>query len=169
MTRRGLSFEAVFFSSANILRETLYCDKSFAVIREEVPAEGLFEKEPDSSPSEIHNSTAPPSSPGDPIEAGVFNVANWAEDISLVRNQRLGVDDDMEPSPDNVPLVHTPASDTLFEVQTWGWDGIYIQAVLTQNQNEPSFRNGWIPQILSYTNIFLNFLPLKWLIIFLLP
>ena len=69
---------------------------------EEGPAEGLFDKEPDPPPPEIQNSTTPPSSPGDPIEAGVFNTFIWAEEISLVRNQGLEVDDEMEPSPDNV-------------------------------------------------------------------
>ena len=51
--------------------------------------------------------TAPPSAPGDPIEAGVFNTSYRAEDISLVRNQGLEVDDDMELAPDNVPLDET--------------------------------------------------------------
>ena len=55
----------------------------------------------------------------------------------------------MEPAPDNVPLVVTFAIDTLFEGQTWGWDGIDFHAVAAQNQNDPSFKNVWIPQSLS--------------------
>ena len=109
---------------------------------------------------------APPSSSGDPIEAGIFNTYNKEEDISLVRNQGLEVDDDMEPTPENVPLVNTTAADTLFEGHTWGWDGIYRRDVVAQNQNEPSFKNGWTPQRLYYINILLQYLPLKWLIIF---
>ena len=66
-------------------------------------SEGLFEKEPAPPPSEIQNSTAPPSDPGDLIESGVFNASNWAEDSALVRNQRMEVYYDMEPAPDNVP------------------------------------------------------------------
>ena len=58
---------------------------------------------------------APPSVPVDPIEAGVLNYSNKSEYIDLVRNQGLGFDDDMEPPPKNVPLVDTPADDTLFE------------------------------------------------------
>ena len=75
----------------------------------------------------------------------------------------------MELSPKNFPLVDTPAADTLFEEQTWGWDGIYCRAVVAQNQNEPSFKKLWIPQSLSYIEIFLHCLPLKWLRIVLLP
>ena len=90
--------------------------------------------------------TAPPSAPGDPIEDGVFNNPNRAEDITHVNNQGLEVDDDMEPAPDNVPLVDTPADNTLFEGQTWGWYGIDSCAIVAQNQNEPSFKNGWIPK-----------------------
>ena len=67
----------------------------------------------------------------------------------------------MEPAPKNVTLVDTPDADTLFEVHTWGWDGIDYRAVVSHNQNDPSFKNGWIPQILSCIEIFLHCLPLK--------
>ena len=105
----------------------------------------------------------------DPIEAGVFNASNWAEDIAIVRNQVLEVDDDMEQAPNTVPLVDTPDDDTLFEGQKWGWDGIYCRAVVAQNQNEPSFKNFWNPQNLSYIDIFLHCLHFKWFIIVFLP
>ena len=75
----------------------------------------------------------------------------------------------MEPSPKNVPLVKTPAADTMFEGQTWGWDEIDRHGVVAQNQNEPSLKILWIPQSLSYIDIFLHCLPLKWLIIVFLP
>ena len=95
VTLRGLSYEDFLFSSAAIPRETLHCAKRFVVFREEVPYEGLFDKEPAPPPSEIKNSTAQPSDPGEPIEGGVFNASNQAEDISLVRNQGLEVDDEI--------------------------------------------------------------------------
>ena len=95
VTLRGLSYEAIFFSSATVPGETFHCAKRFAVIQEEGPAEGLFEKDPAPPQLYIQNLTAPPSAPGDPIEDGVFNAFNWAEDISLFRNQGLEVDDDM--------------------------------------------------------------------------
>ena len=119
LTRRGLSYESVFFSSATVPGETFHCAKRFAVVWEEGPYEGLFDKDTDPPPPEIQNSTTPPSSPGDPIEAGIFSTSNWAEDIALVRNQGLEIDDSMEPSPENSPSVDTPDSDTLFEGQTW--------------------------------------------------
>ena len=58
--------------------------------------------------------TVPPSAPGDPIEDVIFNASNRSEDIALVRNQRLEVDDEMEPAPKNVPLVNNPSDVTLF-------------------------------------------------------
>ena len=169
VTRRGLSYEAVFFSSATVTGETSHCAKMFTVIQEERPDEGLFDKDPDPPPPEIQNSAALPSSPGGANEAGVFNASYQAEDIALVRNKGLEVDDDKEPAPKNVPLVYTPDSDTLFELQTWGWDDIDRRSVLAQNHNEPSFKNVWIPQNLYYIDILLHCLPLKWLIIVLLP
>ena len=113
----GLSYKSGFFYSATVPGETFHCAKRFAVVREEGTAEGLFDKDPDPPPPEIHNSTAPPSAPGDHIDAGVFNASTWAEDISLVRNLVLEVDDNMEPANNNVTLVETPSSDTLFEGQ----------------------------------------------------
>ena len=50
-----------------------------------------------------------------------------------------------------------------------GWNGIYRHSVVSQNHNEPSFKIVWISQSLSYIDIFLNCLPLKCLIIFILP
>ena len=116
VTLSGLSFEAILLSSATVPRETFHCCKRFLVVREEGPDEGLFNKDSAPLSPEIHNSTAPPSAPGDPIESGVFNASNREEDIALVRNQGLEVDDYMEPTPNNVPSFDTPASDTLFQV-----------------------------------------------------
>ena len=62
----------------------------------------------------------------------------------------------LKPAPENVPLVKTCAAGTLFEGHTWGWDGIDFRDVVSQNQNEPSFKNVWIPQILHYIDIFLH-------------
>ena len=75
----------------------------------------------------------------------------------------------MEPTPENITLIDTPSDETLFEGQTWGQYGVDHRAVISQNQNEPSFKNGWNPQSLSYIKIFLHCLPLKQLITFLLP
>ena len=105
VTRRGISYEYVFFSSATIPGDNFHCVKRFAVVPEEVSAEGLFDKEPAPPPPEIQNSTAPPSAPGDPIEAGVFNTYNWAEEIDIVGNQGIELDDGMEQAPKNVHSV----------------------------------------------------------------
>ena len=86
MTRRVLSYKVVFFSSATNPGETFHRAKRFAVVQEDGPAEGFFDKEPAPPPPEIQNSTAPPFAPGDPIESGVFNASDRAEDISLVRD-----------------------------------------------------------------------------------
>ena len=114
--------------------------QAFSVVREEVPDEGFFDKYPSPTPPEIHNLTTPPSAPGDPIVAGIYNASNWAEEIFLVMNQGLEVDYGMEPAPKNVPLVGTPDSDTIFEGHIWGWGGIDLCAVVVQNQNYPFFK-----------------------------
>ena len=118
--------------------ETLHCDKRFAVVRGDDPDEGLFEKLPAPPPPEIQNSTASPSAPGDPIEAGVFNTSNRAEDISLVRNQGLEVDDDMELAPGNVPLDET---------HVWGADmgvGWHWSPCCVITESEWAFLQKWL-------------------------
>ena len=84
-------------------------------------------------------------------------------------NQGLEVDYDMKPDPNHVTLVNTPADEKLFEGQTWGWDGTNRRSVVAQDYNEPSFKNVWIPQILSYIKILIHCLPLNLLRIVLLP
>ena len=74
VTRRGLSYEAVFFSSATIPGDNFHCDNIFVVVWEEGPDEGLLDKETSPPPPETQNLTAPPSALGDPIEAGIFNA-----------------------------------------------------------------------------------------------
>ena len=80
------SYEDISLSYATIPEETLHCYKRFAVVQEEGTAESLFDKETAPSQPDTHNSTAPLSAPGYPIEASVFNASNQAEDISLVMN-----------------------------------------------------------------------------------
>ena len=89
-------------------------------MQEEGTSKWLFDKAPTPPPPEIQNSTASPSAPWDPIKTVIFNAYSWSEDIALVRNQLLDFDDDMESSPNNFPLFHTPAADTLFEGKKWG-------------------------------------------------
>ena len=75
----------------------------------------------------------------------------------------------MEAYPENFPLDDTPTAKKLFEVHAWGRDVIDLRSVVAQNQNETSFKNVWRTQRFSYIKIFLHCLPLKWLIIVLLP
>ena len=56
-------------------------------------------------------------------------------------NQVLEIDYDMKSAPKNFPLGYNPDAETMFEVHTWGWDGIDLRAVVAQNHNEPSFKN----------------------------
>ena len=79
------------------------------------------------------------------------------------------VDDGIEPVPVHVSLVDTIAVDIPFEGHTWGWYCINRRTVVAQNHNEPTFKNGWTPQNLSYIDIFLHCLLLKCLRIVLLP
>ena len=57
------------------------------------------------------------------IDLQVFIASNQDEDIALVHNQGNDVDDDNEPSPENIPDTSTPLTldnEGLFDGQNWG-------------------------------------------------
>ena len=55
VTHRGISYKAVSFSSVTVPGDIFHCVNRYAVVREEGPAEGLFEKDPEPPPPETHN------------------------------------------------------------------------------------------------------------------
>ena len=59
--------------------------------------------------------------PVEEFEASVFHAGNNADDIANVRAMGLGMDDDNEPAPENIPQADDMP---LPNDQTWGWDGI---------------------------------------------
>ena len=112
VTRRGLSYEAIFFSSASIPNIEVPAARRFVVVVEQGPDKGLWD--------EVANNPAPGNPPlpdGDadhipiPIENEIFNLRGTAEDIAMVRNQGFDVDDDNEPVPKNVPTDDGPTVD----------------------------------------------------------
>jgi hypothetical protein len=165
VTRRGLTYDAIFFSSASIPDVELSAARRFVLVLEEGPNDGVWE--------EVANNPAPgnPSLPdGDvdnpvPIDDAIFNLRGTAEDIAMVRNQGFDVDDDNEPVPENVPTDDGPTVDDnngLYEDQTWGWDGIDRRAN-NGGYEEPSFTNGWTPINKSFLDLFLHAVPYTWL------
>ncbi len=58
----------------------------------------------------------------EPIVDFVFNAQHWAEDIALVWATSFEVDDDNEPTPENIPMPDTPLL-SLGEVSTKGRSG----------------------------------------------
>ena len=51
-----------------------------------------------------------------------------AEDITMMRGMGFDINDDNEPAPENIPVkngvIGKATFDSLFEGQTWGWDGL---------------------------------------------
>ena len=169
VTRRGLTYDAIFFSSASIPDIELSSARRFVIVVEQGPDEGLWE--------EVANN---PSAPGNPpplpagaddddaptaIDDAIFNLRGTAEDIAIVRNQGFDVDDDNEPVPENVPTDDGPTVDDnngLYDGQSWGWDGIDRRAN-NGGYEVPSFSNSWTPIDKSFLDLFLHALPYTWL------
>lgn len=112
----GTSFEKVSSRSAATnclhLRHDDFPDQLFKVSRhrctitEEGPEEGLFVFAP-SSGGRADTTARPESSAAASVVPGVGNFASItnvsAEDISVLRHNGIMVDDDNDPSPDNIP------------------------------------------------------------------
>lgn len=173
VTRRGLSYESIFFSSASIPNIELSAARRFVVIEEQGPNEGLWE--------EVANNPVPgnplPAGGGDvediptPIDDAIFNLRGTAEDIAMVRNQGFDVDDDNEPVPENIPADDGPTvgnNNGLYEDQSWGWDGIDRRAN-NGGYEEPSFTNAWSSNNKSFLDLFLHALPYAWLTTVMMP
>ncbi len=152
ITRRGLTYEAVFFTSESITGGIeLSAASRFVVVKEQGPQVGLWDTPASDSPASgaspaqvvgvVGTSISIPIA----IDDAIFNSSRSRdEDIAMVRNQGFDVDDDGEPVPKNIPSPDAPlpVSNGLYEGQTWGWDGIDRRAN-NGGYKEPSFTNSW--------------------------
>ncbi len=79
-----------------------------------------------------------------------------AEDIASVRNQGLQVDDDNQPSPENIPINENeiPLTTNLYLGRKWGWEVINQHEVAIQTNIDAAFENGWSPSGKSWMDIF---------------
>lgn len=170
ITRRGLTYEAVFFTSESIPGIELSAARRFVIVNQQGPEEGLWDTTPASNPPAGvvgGNSISIPVA----IDDAIFHSSgSRAEDIAMVRNQGFDVDDDDEPVPENIPPPDAPlpVDNGLYEGQTWGWDGIDRRAN-NGGYEEPSFANSWSPAGKRYIDLFLHALPFQWIQDVLLP
>ena len=123
---------------STIPNEELYCSKKFCTVLEEGPEDLLFDGEVQ-EPSNVEEEQAPTE-----IDGAVFCAGNRNEDIEFVRNQGLVVDDDNEPTPENIPQEQVTFS-RLFDGQSWGYNGFDRRATSVLVNQEPSFQGGWNP------------------------
>ena len=101
----------------------VHCCKRWATALNERDASKYFDR-PLTLPNEDEdNGDTNPNleDEGEDIEERFFQLSGTnAEDVAHVRSLGLGVDDDNQPAPENVP-TDAPTEDTN---QTWGWDGV---------------------------------------------
>lgn len=158
--RRGDSFPAVWFTSATLPGIELVVAKRFVHVLAEGPSDRLFEE-----------LALPPSSPGtveDTVEEVIFHATgDLREDIAAARAAGLTVDDDNEPAPENIPapnLRHELDPNTgLNEGQSWGWNGICYRKTMTLMKEKATFHHNWKPNSKSFLEVFLHWLPMKWI------
>ena len=76
----------------------------------------------------------------------VFSAMNCAEDIAMVRGMGLDVDNDNEPSPENIPEEVSEQNRTTVERNCTheeigsGWSGIYHQKSLNIQDQKPTIK-----------------------------
>ena len=105
---------------------------------------------------------------GVPIENSVFSASNRAEDIAMVRGMGLDVDDDNEPSVENIPPQHaTPQQRSTIERNYtheevgWGWSGIDHRKSLNIQDQNPAIKGftGESVTQLSFVGMFFTLFP----------
>lgn len=166
-TRRGLTYDAVFFSSESIIDVELSVAKRYITVIEEGPPDLLWNESGEQAP--VIEGAVSLHVPVE-IDQGIFSLTGTAEDIALVRNQGFDVDDDNEPVEENIPATDAPvpANNGLYEGQSWGWDG-FDQRTNKGGYEEPTFTNYWTPSNKSHLQLFLHAFPHTWLTNVLLP
>ena len=76
------------------------------------------------------------------IDNIVLQAGNNSEDIANVRAMGLGVDDDNEPAPENVPTTESRDEVAMrIASQSWGWNGIDNRAITVATDVKPSMKN----------------------------
>ena len=88
-----------------------------------------------------------------------------AEDIANLDNQGFDVDDDNEPSPENLPVEdEVPVHDySLKEGQRLSWDGIDRRSIVKPEKKGHIFKNNFTTHGVSYFDVVLHFLLLTFL------
>ncbi len=164
ITRGGVTYEVIYFTSPLFPDLELHTTNKFTVLTHEGPSDRIW-----STPLQVDGTPAPAvtDNEGQEINAGVFNVNDRTDDIARICAEGFGVDDNNEALPENVPVTGAfPVEvnqDGLYQVQSWGRDGINKRAVAGGGYKEPSFTNGWSPQNKTYLEIFTHFIPFAWL------
>jgi hypothetical protein len=130
ITRGGLTYEAIYFTSPLFPDLELHAAKRFTVVTHEGHSDRIW-----STPLQADGTLAPTvmEDEGREINADVFNANDRMDDIARIRAEGFEVDDDDEALPENVPVAGTPRvevnQDGLYRGQSWGWDGIDKRAV----------------------------------------
>ena len=146
--------------------QELHCVKRWVKVMEEGAAADFFDAPPTVTPEDEAVPTPNiTEDEGEPIPEQVFNLTgSSAEDIMHVRRLGLGVDDDNEPAPENIP-TNGPTEDT---AQVWGWNGINERKKANVMNVSPQLLHG-LPELSSelpsstLVHLFLTFFPRAYL------
>jgi len=87
--------------------------------------------------------------------------------MAAIQNQGLMVNDVNEPAPENIPCTDAtvPNLAQLKEGQRRRWDGIDCRHVSGASDAKPSFKEGWLPTVKTFLEIFLMCLPLTFIVL----
>ena len=125
---------------------TLYCCPKLARVDKEGPLQQLFNAAPLSGVTEGKKESEAPDKGGD-NPAHTFHMSRVTEDIALVQSLGFKVDDDNNPTPENIPGVgeelgaetNTTGGDENGKA-TWEWDGICPRKANNHSNNKPAIQ-----------------------------
>ena len=104
ITRGGLTYEAVYFTSPLFPGLELYAARRFTIVTHEGHGDRIW-----STPLQADGTPAPATTDErQEINADVFNANDRTDDIARIRAEGFEVDDDNKALPENVPVVGAP-------------------------------------------------------------
>ena len=105
ITRGGLTYEAVYFTSPLFPDLELYTAKRFTIVTHEGHGDRIW-----SMPLQVDGTPAPAitDNEGQEINTDVFNANDRTDDIAHIRAEGFEVNNDNKAFPENVPVAGAP-------------------------------------------------------------
>ena len=154
----------IVFRHERLHNQQIHCVERYCKVTKEGSFVDLFNKT-DIQSDVPEESVLEADGEVDQVQDQLLHLQGTDEDVEMVIGMGFDVDDDDMPAPENVPTAEQQRkarADTLYEGQSWGWDGFCERKKLNFCQNKPFLRvisDMVVLSNMTYLGMFLIFFP----------